>query len=119
MLGYTQASWDNLSGQEQQPWSSIKSWASLTDIEKEGAAVLGYTDITWDNVSGSEAQPASANKGWAELSVCGDGEGAFVSVPHPQPFGLLHTSTDVCAACFCRPECNCQTCNGSTSRSMS
>ena len=80
MLGYTQASWDNLSGQEQQPWSSIKSWASLTDIEKEGAAVLGYTDITWDNDSGSEAQPASANKGWAELSACGDGEDAFVSI---------------------------------------
>ena len=37
MLGYTQVSWDNLSGQEQQPWSSIKSWASLTDNEKAAA----------------------------------------------------------------------------------
>ena len=74
MLGYTQASWDNLSGQEQQPWSSIKSWASFTDNEKAAAVVLGYSQTTWDNESGSEPQPSSFDKSWAELTACSDGE---------------------------------------------
>ena len=73
-LGYTQASWDNLSGKEQQPWSSIKYWASLTDNEKAAAKVLGYKQASWDNESGSEQQPASGAKGWAELKTCADGE---------------------------------------------
>ena len=77
MLGYTQVSWDNLSGEEQQPWSSIKSWASLTANEKAAAAVLGYTATTWDNDSGSEPQPASAFKSWAELTSCFDGENLY------------------------------------------
>ena len=72
MLGYEQVTWDNLSGEEQQPWSSIKSWASLTDNEKAAAVVLGYTATTWDNKSGSEANPASAAKHWAELTACGE-----------------------------------------------
>ena len=85
MLGYTQVSWDNLSGKEQQPWSSIKYWASLTDNEKAAAAVLGYTATTWANDSGSEAQPASGDKAWAQLTSCSDGEekeeeGLYVAV---------------------------------------
>ena len=78
-LGYTQASWDNLSGKEQQPWSVIKFWASLTANEKAAAAVLGYTQVSWDNASGSEPQPASAAKSWTELTACADGEGHIYS----------------------------------------
>ena len=73
-LGYTQASWDNLSGKEQQPWSTIKFWASLTANEKAAAVLLGYTQTNWDNDSRSEPQPASAAKSWSELTACADGE---------------------------------------------
>ena len=74
MLGYTQASWDNLSGREQQPWSFIKRWSSLTANEKEAVAIMGYNETTWDDHSGSEPQPASYSKDWAELTSCRDGE---------------------------------------------
>ena len=74
-LGYTQVSWDNLSGKELQPWSSIKSWAALGDTERAGARILGYTSsTTWDNESGLEPRPASAFKSWSELGNCSDGE---------------------------------------------
>ena len=73
-MGYTQVSWDNLSGQEQQPWSAVKSWNALTDNEKAAGVVLGYTATSWDNESGSEVQPASENKSWAALTACTDGE---------------------------------------------
>ena len=72
ILGYTQVSWDNESGKEQQPVSALKAWAALTQHERSSAMVLGYTRATWDNKSGSELQPASANKHWAELTACGD-----------------------------------------------
>ena len=81
VLGYTQVSWDNLSGQERQPWSSNKVWAELTDNEKAAAALLGYLPPTWDNASGNEAQPASANKDWAELTACGE----YIRIPQPLP----------------------------------
>ena len=71
-LGFTQASWDNLSGQEKQPSSVEKYWDELTDKEKAAATVLGYTATTWDNESGSEPQPASADKSWNELRSCGE-----------------------------------------------
>ena len=74
MLGYTEVSWNDLSGKEQQPWSSIKYWASLTANEKAAAVVLGYTQVSWDNDSGSVPQPASAVKTWALLTACTDGE---------------------------------------------
>ena len=74
MLGYTQVTWDNLSGREQQPWSSIKSWYALTASEKAAAAVLGYIQPMWDNRSGSERQPVSFYKHWDQLTACGDGE---------------------------------------------
>ena len=77
MLGYTQASWDNLSGKEQQPWSTIKYWASLTSIEKAAAALLGYTETNWDNDSGSEPRPSAAFRSWSELGACNDGENPF------------------------------------------
>ena len=72
ILGYTQVSWDNKSGKEQQPVSADKAWAALTQHERSAAMVLGYTRATWDNKSGSESQPASADKHWAELTACGD-----------------------------------------------
>ena len=67
-------SWDDLSGAETQPWSAIKSWAVLTDMERAAAAVLGYGAITWDNDSGNEPQPISMEKRWSELSSCVGGE---------------------------------------------
>ena len=81
LLGHTPATWDNLSGDEQQPWSSIKHWVHLTESEKAAAVVLGYTAVTWDNKSGAEPQPASANKEWSALSACPNG--LFVSVFPP------------------------------------
>ena len=72
VLGYTQVSWDNESGDEAQPWASNKQWRGLTENEKAAAALLGYTETTWDNVSGNEAQPASGDKSWAELTACGE-----------------------------------------------
>ena len=75
MLGYTQVSWDNLSGQEPQPWSGYKAWYELSLNEQAAVTLLGYTETTWDNESGSERQPASALKGWAELTMCTSGKG--------------------------------------------
>ena len=74
VLGYTQVTWDNLSGKERVPWSSIKSWAQLSDNEKEAATLLGYNERSWDNVSGSERPPASVDKGFAELTACSKDE---------------------------------------------
>ena len=71
-LGFTQGSWDNLSGQEKQPTSSDKYWTALTQHEQAAAIALGYTKTTWDNMSGSEPRPASASKGWSELTSCGE-----------------------------------------------
>ena len=94
MLGYDQVSWDNLSGEEQQPWSSIKYWAALTANEKAAGTALGYTATTWDNASGSEPQPASAVKGWAELTACPDGENrysaSFACQFESQSYPFLH-----------------------------
>ena len=70
VLGYTQASWDNESGREQQPSSSEKYWVQLTARERAAAAALGYTQWSWDKGD----KPASANKNWAELIVCNCGE---------------------------------------------
>ena len=72
VLGYTQVSWDNLSGEEKQPVSSDKYWTGLTQHQQAAAIVLGYTKTTWDNMSGSEPQPTSAYKGWSELTSCGE-----------------------------------------------
>ena len=71
VLGYTQVSWDDLSGEEKQPVSSDKYWTGLTQHQQAAAIVLGYTKTTWDNMSGSEPQPASADKGWSGLTSCG------------------------------------------------
>ena len=75
MLGYTPVSWDNLSREEQQPWSSIKYWSSMTASEKAAAEVFGFIQITWDNESGSERQPDSFLKDFEELTFCSEGEG--------------------------------------------
>ena len=79
VLGFTQVSWDNLSGQEPQPWSSEKAWFELSLNEKAAAVLLGYSQTTWDNNSGSEPQPASAVKSWAELTACIQSE---ISISH-------------------------------------
>ena len=71
VLGFTQVSWDDLSGQEPQPWSMRKSWVELSGNEKSAAVLLGYTQTTWDNDSDLEPQPASAVKNWTDLTACG------------------------------------------------
>ena len=48
-LGYTQASWDNGSGNEQQPAAASKAWAELTGSQRAAATVLGYTQVNWDH----------------------------------------------------------------------
>ena len=76
-LGYTPTTWDNLSEEELQPWSSIKPWANLTEGEKAAATSLGYTDITWDNASGNEELPKVNTKYWVQLTACPDGTHAL------------------------------------------
>ena len=71
LLGHTQVSWDNVSGNEQQPWSDEKSWDDLSAAEKSAVLDLGYTAKTWDNASGQEKQPASAKKYWSDLTTSG------------------------------------------------
>ena len=97
VLGYTQASWNNLSGKEPQPSSSNKYWSKLRHSERVAAVVLGYTGKVWDNESGSEPQPASADKLWNELSPCAD-EGEYPNIlracplifSSPLPYLLLN-----------------------------
>ena len=74
VLGYTRLSWDNFSGEEVQPLTSLKSWAMLTKNEKAAAKLLGYTKRSWDNTSGFEQQPASYSKFWDDLTMCGETE---------------------------------------------
>ena len=69
-LGYTQNSWDNLSGYVGQPASSNRQWMQLTDRERRAAIRLGYRQTLWDGLETVPA-PASENKAWSELS---DGE---------------------------------------------
>ena len=69
MLGYTQSSWDNTD--EQQPASSEKYWAELSDNERAAAVVLGYNEDSWDN-GGRHDQPDSYYKYWSELTSCGE-----------------------------------------------
>ena len=79
-LGFTQVSWDNESGEEQQPLTGFLTWAVLTDEEKAAASVLGYTATNWNDLSWSAAQPTAVDKAWAELASCADGEDAFTHV---------------------------------------
>ena len=71
LLGYTQTSWDDVSGKEIQPASSKKYWAKLAKHEQLAAMALGYTRKSWDNVSGRETQPPADSKYWHELKDCG------------------------------------------------
>ena len=81
VLGYTRVSWDNESGEEQQPLASLQYWAALTDEEKAAGALLGYTATSWDNLSGSAPQPAVLDKSWTQLKSCATGECACAH-PH-------------------------------------
>ena len=60
-LGYTQASWDNTSGNEEQPAAAKKQWSELTDTEKSAVIVLGYTEETWSTIS-------ETKKSWTTLT---------------------------------------------------
>lgn len=89
-MGYDEYSWDNYSGEEQQPWSTIKYWSSLTKNEIQAAKFLGYTEITWDNNSGKEPRPDAYYKYWDELTACG--EGGDISMVYPYHPRLYHPS---------------------------
>ena len=69
-LGFTQVSWDNVSGQEKQPVIEEKSWSDMTHDERVAAVALGYTGKAWDNESGKEKQPAYEDQSWTELTTC-------------------------------------------------
>ena len=70
ILGYTQVSWDNLSGREQQPSCMEKDWDELADMEREAATALGYTRKMWDK---GKKLPPAMKKDWLDLtSTCGD-----------------------------------------------
>merc|ERR1712134_198906 len=56
LLGFTQASWDNMSGKHKQPESSTKTWAQLTTSEKAAYTVLGYTETNWSKISQSKTK---------------------------------------------------------------
>ena len=71
-LGYTQVSWDNESGNENQPSIDDKSWSEISAQEKALLTFFGYTEKTWDNESGEEERPASWEKPWSDLSVSGE-----------------------------------------------
>ena len=70
VLGYTQLSWDNISGEEKQPLSMDKYWDELTELEQVAAFELGYTPKMWDK---GKKLPPAMEKHWAELTTsCGD-----------------------------------------------
>ena len=92
-LGYTQVSWDDLSGTEQQPWSTKKPWRLLTANEKQAVRVLGYTQISWDSVSGQ--QPASMYKTWAQLTTCNSSEDLSI----PNFHSLILPTYALCYGC--------------------
>ena len=71
-MGYTQITWDNESGNENEPSIVDKSWSEMTAQEKAALTVLGFTAKIWDNYSGREEPPASWEKSWTRLSVCGE-----------------------------------------------
>ena len=77
ILGYTQVSWDNESGEEQQPPVHFLSWAVLTEEEKAAGTLLGYTATNWGNPSLS---PPVVGKSWSELTSCADGECACMAM---------------------------------------
>ena len=75
VLGYTQVSWDD--PREQQPWSSIKYWSSMTFKEKAAARLLGYNNKNWDDKT--QPKPDSYNKDWKHLTACKNGETTYLS----------------------------------------
>ena len=69
VLGYTQVTWDDVTGRELQPPSSNTSWYDLTHKERLAAMVFGHTATSWDNEK--EPQPADWDLYWAEMASCG------------------------------------------------
>ena len=69
LLGYTQVSWDNKSGNEAQPASASKKWTDLTSQERFAATVLGYTQQTWITISQTKTL-WSALTVWTGTGIC-------------------------------------------------
>ena len=69
VLGYTQVSWDNLSGKEKMPHVHNSFWAQMPEHEKAAARALGYTQKSWDDTNAK--QPPANTKWWHELKACG------------------------------------------------
>lgn len=90
LLGYTQVSWDNLSGEEKQPDSMDMDWEELSERERTALDVLGYTRKKWED----EEEPASMTKGWANLTSSGD------THPLPSICPLSHLYTREMLLCF-------------------
>lgn len=63
VLGFTETTWDNLSGKEPQPAAMRQHWADLTDNEQEALKALNFNRIIWDS-----QRPESAEKQWDELT---------------------------------------------------
>ena len=72
-LGYTQTSWDNTSGNEEQPATATKQWSELTQTQKSAAIVLGYTEQTWITIS-------QAKTSWSALIVSTGKHVSFVLI---------------------------------------
>ena len=63
MLGFTEVTWDNCSGEEPQPAAVRKTWDELTDDERTAVEYLGFIKLSWDTRA-----PSSSTKTWAALT---------------------------------------------------
>ena len=72
VLGYNEASWDNLDGQERLPIPARMPWGNLIFVQKKAVKLLGYTRITWDVRQTASTQPDSYYKRWVSLTACGE-----------------------------------------------
>ena len=68
VLGYDEASWENLSGEVRTPLQARLPWAQLIFVQKKAAKLLGYNKGTWS----TGAQTESSKKQWSELTTCGE-----------------------------------------------
>ena len=85
VFGFTQVSWDNVSGKEPQPqpssWNTV--WNELTENERAAVSMLGYNEMRWNNQESFQWQPAAFFKSWDELTKCSDGEHILFTVRLP------------------------------------
>ena len=85
-LGYTQASWDDESGREVQPWSAIKYWDQLATDEQTAAEILGFESTTWKRWTGASGYP----RAWADLATCSEA-GEDVSIASSECHSCDHS----------------------------